>query len=63
MGEIRAGDAVFESEGVRIAVDPPSLPFVQGVRIELVQDGLSRRLRFDNPNARQRCGCGESFGV
>ena len=62
-GEIRAGDAVFESGGVRIAVDPLSLPFVQGARIELVQEGLSRRLRFDNPNARQRCGCGESFGV
>ena len=62
-GEIRAGDALFESSGVRIAVDPLSLPFVQGARIGLVQEGLSRRLRFDNPNARQRCGCGESFGV
>jgi iron-sulfur cluster assembly protein len=62
-GEIRAGDAVFETGGVRIAVDPLSLPFVQGVRIALVQEGLARRLRFDNPNARQSCGCGESFGV
>jgi iron-sulfur cluster assembly protein len=63
IGEIRAADAVFESDGVRIAVDPLSLPFVQGTRIALVQEGLSRRLRFDNPNARQSCGCGESFGV
>jgi iron-sulfur cluster assembly protein len=62
-GEVRAGDAVFESGGVRIAVDPRCLPFVQGLRIKLVQEGLSQRLGFDNPNARQRCGCGESFGV
>jgi Fe-S cluster assembly iron-binding protein IscA len=36
---------------------------VQGTRIELVQEGLARRLRYDNPNVRQSCGCGESFGV
>jgi Fe-S cluster assembly iron-binding protein IscA len=31
--------------------------------VDVVQEGLSRHLRFDNPNARQSCGCGESFGV
>ena len=43
--------------------DPLSLPYVQGTRIDLVQEGLARRLRYDNPNVRQSCGCGESFGV
>lgn len=57
------GDEVFESEGVRVVVDRLSLPFVQGTTIDLVQEGLARRLRFDNPNVRQSCGCGESFGV
>jgi iron-sulfur cluster assembly protein len=61
--EIRAGDAVFQSAGVRIAVDPLSLPYVQGTRIDIVQEGLARRLRYENPNVRQSCGCGESFGV
>jgi len=56
-------DKVFENGGVRIAVDPLSLPHVQGTRIDLVQEGLARRLRFDNPNVRQSCGCGESFAV
>ena len=60
---IAKGDAVFECGGVRVAVDPLSLPFVQGTRIDLAQEGLARRLRFDNPNVRQSCGCGESFGV
>ena len=58
-----ARDTVFESRGIRIAVDPESLPFVHGTALDLVQEGLSRRLRFDNPNARTTCGCGESFAA
>jgi iron-sulfur cluster assembly protein len=60
---IRDDDAVFESRGIRIAVDPASLPRVQGTTIDITQAGLARRLRFDNPNATQTCGCGESFGT
>jgi len=60
---IRDDDAVFESRGIRIAVDPASLPHVQGTTIDITQAGLARRLRFDNPNATQTCGCGESFGT
>jgi iron-sulfur cluster assembly protein len=60
---IGAQDVVFESNGIRIAVDPASLPHVQGTTLDVVQEGLSRRLRFDNPNAAQTCGCGESFGT
>ncbi len=60
---LREDDKVFLSHGLRIAVDAASLPFVQGATLDVVQEGLSRRLRFDNPNARQTCGCGESFGT
>lgn len=56
-------DEVFESGGVRILVDAASLPYLHGTTLDVVQDRLARRLRFDNPNARQSCGCGESFGV
>jgi iron-sulfur cluster assembly protein len=62
-GQVCEADAVFDSAGVRIAVDRASLPYVQGTRIDLVREGLARRLRYDNPNVRQSCGCGESFGV
>ena len=58
-----AGDTVFASGGVRIAVDSESLPFVRGTQLDFAADGLASRLRFDNPNVRQTCGCGESFGV
>jgi len=60
---IRDGDAVFESSGIRIVVDTACLPHVQGTTIDVVQEGLARRMRFDNPNVRQSCGCGESFGT
>ena len=60
---LRDDDAVFGSGAVRIAVDAASLPYVEGTTLYLVKEGLSRRLRFDNPNARQSCGCGESFAA
>lgn len=60
---ILEGDRVFESGGLRVAVDALSLPYLQGTVVDVVQEGLARRLRFDNPNARQSCGCGESFGT
>jgi iron-sulfur cluster assembly protein len=60
---IQEGDTVFESGGVRIAVDAASLPYLHGTTVDIVREGLARRLRFDNPNARQSCGCGESFSL
>ena len=60
---VRADDRVFESSGVRIVVDAASLPYLQGTMLDVVEEGLARRVRFDNPNARQSCGCGESFGL
>lgn len=60
---VQAGDAIFESHGVRILVDRASLPYLHGTTLDVVEDGLARHVRFDNPNARTSCGCGESFGV
>lgn len=60
---IRVGDRVFESGAVRIAVDALSLPYLHGATVDLAREGVARRLRFENPNAVQRCGCGESFAT
>ena len=60
---IRGDDQSFESHGVRIVVDAASLAYVQGTTLDVVDEGLDRRVRFDNPNVRHSCGCGESFGV
>ena len=57
----RAGDTVFEQDGVRIYVDPLSLPQVEGTTIDLVKQRLGEQFLFRNPNASAECGCGESF--
>ena len=57
----RAGDTVFEQQGVRIFVDPDSLALVDGTEIDFGKQGLSETFLFRNPNATAECGCGESF--
>lgn len=57
------GDAVFESEGVRVYIDPASLPALDGTRVDFVRQGLNESFRFDNPNSKGECGCGESFST
>jgi iron-sulfur cluster assembly protein len=44
-------------------VDGASLPAIDGTRIDFVRQGLNESFRFENPNARGECGCGESFTV
>lgn len=61
--EIDADDHQFEDQGVRVVVDPESLPYLDGSRIDFITDGLNRTFKFDNPNATEECGCGESFTI
>ena len=56
-------DSVFEDNGVRVVIDSESLPFLIGSQIDFVADGLNRTFQFDNPNATEECGCGESFTI
>ena len=60
---INADDNVFEDKGVKIVVDPDSLPYLAGSKIDFITDGLNRTFQFDNPNATDECGCGESFTI
>lgn len=56
-------DFVYESNGVKIWVDPKSNPYVMGLTMEWQKNGLNEGFEFVNPNERDRCGCGESFRV
>ena len=56
-------DLVFEDQGVRVYVDPASLPMLDGTRVDFVRQGLNESFRFENPNVKAECGCGESFTV
>ncbi len=56
-----ADDTQFDVDGVKVIVDASSLPLVNGTRIDFVKQGLNAQFAFENPNAADACGCGESF--
>jgi len=61
--EPKNDDLVFEHRGVKLFVDPASLPLIDGTEVDFVKQGLNEAFRFRNPNVKGECGCGESFSV
>jgi iron-sulfur cluster assembly protein len=59
----REEDIVIDCNGCSLYVDPKSCPYLQGLTIDFVRNGLNEGFEFSNPNERDRCGCGESFRV
>ena len=57
------GDEVFESQGVKIFVDAKSLIYIDGTELDFAKEGLNEGFKFNNPNEKNTCGCGESFTV
>ena len=57
------GEVTFEDHGVKVFVDPASLPMLDGTTVDFVKQGLNEAFRFRNPNVKGECGCGESFSV
>lgn len=60
---VDADDAVAETDGVRLAVDPVSLDLVRGSSVDFVESLGGAAFRVTNPNAASGCGCGTSFAV
>ena len=56
-------DQLFESHGVTVLVDPKSLPYIDGTELDFVREGLNEGFKFNNPNVKSECGCGESFNI
>jgi len=61
--QIGAEDHVYESYGVKVLVDPKSLVYLEGTQLDYTREGLNEGFRFNNPNQKESCGCGESFSV
>ena len=61
--EIDAEDQVFESHGVKVIIDPKSLVYLDGTEVDFAKEGLNEGFKFNNPNVKDACGCGESFTV
>src|SRR6187455_3063424 len=58
-----AGDQVFESNGVKLYVDPVSVSYLKGAEVDFVDTVTGGGFTIRNPNATSTCGCGSSFNV
>jgi iron-sulfur cluster assembly protein len=61
--EVLENDTVFEGFGAKLLVDAQSLPYLEGTELEYAKEGLGHVFKFNNPNVKNQCGCGESFAV
>jgi len=61
--ELGSDHLQFESHGVTVLIDPKSLAFLDGTELDFVREGLNEGFKFNNPNVKNQCGCGESFNV
>jgi iron-sulfur cluster assembly protein len=61
--DVAPEDTVFEGHGVKVLIDPKSLPYLDGTELDFVREGLNEGFKFQNPREKDRCGCGESFRV
>ena len=61
--DLNDDDQVFEEMGVKVIIDPKSLVYLDGTEVDYGKEGLNEGFKFNNPNAKNECGCGESFTV
>lgn len=60
---IEDSDQIFDTQGVKVIIDGKSLLFLDGTELDFTREGLNTGLKFNNPNVKDACGCGESFNV
>ena len=60
---IEDDDVVFDDQGVKVLVSPKSLVYLDGTELDYAKEGLNEGFKFNNPNVKDMCGCGESFNV
>lgn len=56
-------DICINCSDYNLYIDPKSTAYINGTQIDFVREGLNEGFKFNNPNERDRCGCGESFRV
>lgn len=59
----REGDNVINTGTFNVFVDPKSFLYLNGILLDYVDSLQGKGFKFVNPNAKNTCGCGESFGV
>ena len=61
--QVEDDDVVFEDQGVKVLINPKSLVYLDGTELDYAREGLNEGFKFNNPNVKDMCGCGESFNV
>jgi len=61
--DLDEGDVVFEDHGVKVIIDPKSMVYIDGTELDFAKEGLNEGFKFNNPNVKDECGCGESFNI
>ena len=61
--KIETDDKVFEDKGVKLIINPKSYAYLKGTELDFGREGLNEGFKFNNPNVKDKCGCGESFNV
>jgi iron-sulfur cluster assembly protein len=61
--QVEEDDVVFEDQGVKVLINPKSLVYLDGTELDYAKEGLNEGFKFNNPNVKDMCGCGESFNV
>lgn len=61
--EVAANDEVFEDNDVTVVIDKKSLVYLDGTELDFTREGLNEGFKFNNPNVKDECGCGESFTI
>ncbi len=59
--EANVDDSVIEQDGLRVFIDSRSLLYLNGTKVDYVESLTGSGFKFENPNAKGSCGCGESF--
>jgi iron-sulfur cluster assembly protein len=61
--KIEPDDHIFEGQNVKVIIDPKSLLYLDGTQLDYTREGVNEGFKFNNPNVKDTCGCGESFNV
>lgn len=56
-------NVIIEEKGVKLYIDKKAYDFLNGTTVDFIDEGLGSKFSFDNPNAKNRCSCGNSFCV
>ncbi len=61
--KIEEDDLVFDNNGIKLIINPKSYVYLKGTELDFAKEGLNEGFKFNNPNVKDTCGCGESFNV